>query len=185
MPLAFVRALAGSLARTLRRPPLPGWLQTLLQKRADHPTFVLLVALVGLVCTVTFSFPFSLVLMTATLLAPRRWLALSLCSGVAAGIGAVILVEVFHHLGWAQIALRWPELAQSPEMGQMQQWVSDWGILALGAVAASPLPQTPALVLCALAEQPPLAVFLAVTLAKMTKYGCIAWLTRQAVPRRD
>ena len=165
------------------RSQLPPWLARYLGGHARHPLFPLFVAGLAFACTVTFSFPFSLILISATLLAPRRWLALSLCSGLASGLGAMVLLEVFHHLGWQQIALRWPELVQAEALARVSRWVAEWGIWALGAIAASPLPQTPALVLCALADQPPLGVLAVVTVAKAGKYAVIAWLSQRLLGR--
>jgi hypothetical protein len=43
-------------------------------------------------------------------------------------------------------------------------------------VAASPLPQTPALIFTAVSRLPPAEVFLALFIGKSLKYGVYAWL---------
>jgi len=56
-------------------------------------------------------------------------------------------------------------------------WVGEYGVIALFFVAALPLPQTPALLFCALTRQPLLEVLAAVLLGKLLKYGLTAWLS--------
>lgn len=181
MPAATPNRLAQYLrvARYLRLSQLPPGVSRLLARFADHPGFPLLVAAVALVCTLTFSFPFTAVLVPAVWLAPRRWLWLVGLSALGSGIGAALLSEVFHHLGWQQVAARWPDLVAGEAVATLAAWVERWGHLTLGLVAASPLPQAPAILLCAVRDPAPLAVFVAIAAGKGVKYLAVALLARR------
>ena len=48
--------------------------------------------------------------------------------------------------------------------------------VASAALAAQPLPQTPALIFTAVSRLPPAEVFLALLIGKSLKYGTYAWL---------
>lgn len=161
----------------MRKRLLPHWLRQLLVASATHRYYPLVVALVAFAVTATFSFPFALVLIPAALLAPQRWLSLGLLCGLASGCGAALLVEVFHHLGWEFIAARYPELAQH----EAWQWASDWlrryGLIALLIIAASPMPQTPALLFYSLVDPSIPGVLIAVGIGKTVKYVFLTWLT--------
>lgn len=161
----------------MRQPHLPDWLRQLFVTSATHRYYPLVVAFVAFAVTVTFSFPFVLALIPAVMLAPRRWLGLGLLSGIASGCGAAMLVAIFHHLGWELIAARYPELVQLETL----QWASDWlqryGLIALLVIAASPMPQTPALLLLALIDPSLPGVAIAVGLGKTAKYVLVAWAT--------
>ena len=161
----------------MRKRYLPAWLRRILVSSATYRYYPLVVAFVAFSVTVTFSFPFVLALIPAVLLAPKRWLSLGLLCGVASGCGAALLVEIFQQLGEAFIAARYPGVMQ---MGAWQ-WTSDWlqryGLIALMVIAASPMPQTPALLFCALANLPAFGVLIAVGLGKTAKYLLLAWLT--------
>jgi membrane protein YqaA with SNARE-associated domain len=54
--------------------------------------------------------------------------------------------------------------------------VTRYGAWALLAIAASPLPQTPAVAFAAISRLPPLEVLLALLVGKLFKYGIYAWL---------
>ena len=55
-------------------------------------------------------------------------------------------------------------------------WTVEYGVIALFAIAALPLPQTPALIFFAITEPPVAQIFLAVLLGKMIKYFLLAML---------
>lgn len=161
----------------MRKRYLPEWLRQILVTSATHRYYPLVVASVAFLVTATFTFPFALALIPAVMLAPQRWRSLGLLCGIASGCGAAVLVEVFHHLGWAFIAARYPQLAQL----ESWQWASDWlrhyGLVALLIIAASPMPQTPALLFYSLVNPPMLGVLAAVGTGKTVKYVFLAWLT--------
>ncbi|MDE2585686.1 MAG: hypothetical protein KGN39_09840 [Betaproteobacteria bacterium] len=178
MSLAIANRLARSV-RSLRLSRVPPGISRLLARFADHPGFALLVAAVALVCTLTFSFPFTAVLVLAVWLAPRRWLWIVGLSALGSGVGAALLAEVFHHLGWQQVAARWPELVVGEAVSTLAAWVARWGHLTLGLVAASPLPQAPAILLCAVRDPAPLTVFVAIAAGKGVKYLVVAFVARR------
>ena len=102
---------------------------------------------IAFISTTTFSFPFVLVLIPAVLVAPRRWLIIGLLCGLASGIGATVLVELFHHLGWEMVNQRYPDLLDSETLQHVSEWLENYGLIALMIIAGSPMPQTPALLL--------------------------------------
>jgi membrane protein YqaA with SNARE-associated domain len=82
----------------------------------------------------------------------------------------------FYHLGWAQVYALFPDFATSPTWQRVTQWVSDYGVVALAWIAALPLPQTPALLLCGISKLSLTGVFFAMLIGKLAKYGVVAWL---------
>lgn len=165
------------------RKTLPLWLQSVLQRAAGHRYYILVVGLMAFGATITFSFPFTLVLIPATLLAPGRWRELGLVAGLASGLGSAVLIEVFHHFGWQFVLSRYPDLPQSENWQLISGWLQDYGLWALLVIAASPLPQTPALLLCAMIDLPAGGVALAVGVGKSVKYLVIAWLATRSQRR--
>lgn len=161
----------------MRTHRIPFWLRRLLFRSAAHRTYPLVVAVIAFSVTVTFSFPFAAVLIPAVLLGPKRWLVIGLLAGAASGLGAGVLVEIFQHLGREVVLSRYPELVQL----QAWQWVGDWlqnyGLIALLIIAASPMPQTPALLFCALAGLSVPGIAVVVGIGKTVKYLLLAWAT--------
>jgi membrane protein YqaA with SNARE-associated domain len=162
---------------TKRRRLLPNWLRRLLEVSATHRYYPLVVALIAFVVTATFSFPFAAVLIPAVLLAPGRWISIGLLCGLASGFGAAVLVEVFHHLGWEFIAARYPELVQLDALQWVRDWLQNYGLIALLIIAASPMPQTPALLVYSLVDPSIPGVAAAIGIGKSIKYLFLSWVT--------
>lgn len=164
------------MSRTARH-FLPDWLSRLLQASAAHRYYPLVVGLIAFVSVATFSFPFAAVLIPAVLLAPARWRWIGLLSGIASGLGAGVLVEVFQYLGLDLIAARYPDLVRHEAWQAVRDWLQHYGLFAMLVIAASPMPQTPAVLFLALAGTPVLGVMLAVGAGKTAKYLFLAWAT--------
>ena len=146
-------------------------------RAANGPAFLAVCVGLAALGSLTALFPVTTVLVPATLLVPARWRLVAAACALGSAIGATALAGMFHRLGWSQVTERFPELAASDTWHQTVNWVSDYGAWALCAVAATPLPQTPALLFFAIARQDYAAVFAAMLAGKLLKYGVIAWLT--------
>lgn len=156
---------------------LPDCLRRLLMQSVSHRYYSLVVTMIAFWSTLTFSFPFVAVLIPAVLLSPRRWLTLGLLCGVASGLGAAALVAIIQYLGSEFVVARYPEVMQSPAWQTASEWLQDWGLLAMLVIAGSPIPQTPALLFCALANVSTLGILVAVGVGKTMKYVFLAWAT--------
>lgn len=159
----------------LRR--LEGLLQGWIRHSAEGHGFLLTCGLLAFAGTVTAAYPVTAVVVPAGLLVPRRWLVIALCCAFGSAIGATVLVEVSHHIGWSQLYAWFPHLAESDRWQEMNRWLQEYGVLSLFLIAASPLPQTPALVFFGLTGHSVVPVFVAILLGKILKYGLFAWLT--------
>ncbi len=161
----------------MRKSFIPAWLRTTLAASAADRYYPAVVGFFAFAITLTFSFPFAAVLVPATLLAPKRWLSLGLLSGLGSGVGACALVLVFHSVGWDTIAQHYPDLVQMQSWQWATNWLQRYGLFALLVIAASPLPQTPALLLYAMVDPFWPGVLVAIGTGKALKYTLLTWLT--------
>ena len=134
------------------------------------------VAAVAFGLTVSMSMPFAPVLIFAVLLNRARWRSIAIHCSLGSAAGALVLYLVFHHLGWAAVTAYYPDLTRSTAWIQATTWLSAYGTPALFFIAASPLPQSPALIFAAIYRLPVIDVFLALLVGKLIKYGAYAWL---------
>jgi membrane protein YqaA with SNARE-associated domain len=148
------------------------WLATL----RVSPVYIPAVGVMALGATVSMSIPVTTLLIIAVLVDTRRWRWSWLAASVGSATGGVVLVVGFYQLGWAQIYALFPDFAASPTWQRVTQWVLDYGVVALAWIAALPLPQTPALVLCGVSKLSLTGVFFAMLLGKLVKYGVVAWM---------
>jgi len=148
----------------------------LLRHVVDGPWFLATCFALAGVSSLFATYPVTVVAVPAAMLRPGRWMLVACACALGSATGACALVAALHHLGWATVYAHFPELAHHASWSGAVQWVQDYGGLALCAIAASPLPQTPALLAFSIAQPQLPIVFMAVGAGKLLKYGCVCWL---------
>lgn len=149
-----------------------------LQLRVHNRFYPLFTGLVAIGCSVG-AIAFVPVLMVAVYLSPRRWHWIALFTSLGSALGGLIVLLLLHHLGWSQVMHAHPEWFTNEAWQLMLNWLSEWGIWALTIIAATPFPQTPALLFLAMTEQSWWSMWLALAAGKLLKYGSVAYLTYQ------
>lgn len=158
---------------TLRK--LDALLQRLIRHAAEGRGLLLTCMGLSLLGTLTAAYPVTAIVVPATLLAPRRWWAISAASALGSAMGATLLVAVFHYYGWTMVYDWFPALATDPDWARVMAWAADYGIAALFVIAATPLPQTPALIFFGVSHAHYPGIFGAMLAGKLIKYGAFAW----------
>jgi membrane protein YqaA with SNARE-associated domain len=141
--------------------------------------YPLAIGTTALILTVSMTIPFASILIGAVLLRRDRWKEIVVMSSLGSATGGLILYLSFHYLGWSQIAVAYPDLAQSKAWSDATRWVTAYGTWALLGIAAMPIPQTPALIFTAMSRLPISEVFFALFLGKLLKYGVYGWLAAE------
>jgi membrane protein YqaA with SNARE-associated domain len=149
--------------------------QQLLMQAASGHWFTVACATLALICSL-FAFPVIPIILSACMLAPRRWRAVAFSITLGCALGATILVTLFHFYGWALVYKYFPEFLNHPAWQGLIQWVSKYGVMGLLVISASPLPEMPALIILSTSKPDIIPIFLAVLAGKMIKYGFIAWV---------
>ena len=134
------------------RGALESGLMRTLPRRADNPAFLVVVTAVAVAATLSMSVPFAGLLVAA------------------------VLYLIFHHLGWAKLFAAYPNVVRSIAWRDATRWLAHHGVVALLVIAATPLPQTPALMFAAISRLPIVEVVLALWIGKLAKHLMYAWL---------
>lgn len=142
-----------------------------------------LAALLSFGGTLTAAYPVTAVIVTAVLLAPRRWWLLSLGCATGSALAGAVVIGVAHMLGYNEIHTLFPNLISEQTWNEASGWISDYGVWAIFGVGASPLPQMPLLIFFGIVDDRVLEAFLALLGGKALKYGLVAWVT-QHFPER-
>ncbi len=148
----------------------------LLWRTAHSPLYLPLVAALAAAATLSMSVPTTALLAPAVMLRPRRWIVICLVAVLGAAFAATLLSWGFQQQGWPRLLDAYPELGQSDSWKTVVAWIGEYGLPALALICALPLPQTPALIICGVTEQPMLGIFLAVAAGKIAKYGLLSWM---------
>jgi len=165
-----------SNAANLEKPPVFEVLsQRLIRQAASGHWFLVVCSTLALVCSLC-AFPVIPIIVSACLISPRRWRSINFSIAFGCALGAAILVTIFHFFGWALIYKYFPEFLNHPAWQNILSWVVHYGGIGLLAIAASPLPEMPALIILGVAKPDAVVVFFAVLTGKVLKYGLIAWL---------
>jgi membrane protein YqaA with SNARE-associated domain len=143
------------------------------QEQIDKPWFV--VSLFGLAAADLFIYvvPTDGIAISTMLMRPKRWFAIaaSLTAGNVAG--AMAVAELVYLLDV-------PKLLEGPRVAMMRDWIDQWGVLGLGLIASSPLPQQPAVALASIGQMSLVTIFLAILTGRTIKYGVYAWVCVKA-----
>jgi membrane protein YqaA with SNARE-associated domain len=143
-------------------------------RAARGPFVPPLAGVLAFALTATMTVPVTAVIVPAVLVARHRAKWIVLLAALGSALGATLLFAVFHHWGWDQVYAVFPEMQQSKAWLGVIDWVDRWGVPALFAVAALPLPQTPALIVLALGPHATATVLIAILAGKLVKYGVVA-----------
>lgn len=150
-----------------------------LQRAALHRHMPALLGGLAFLLTASMTVPVSTALVAAVLLSPLRWRSIALQAAFGSALGATLLVLLFYHLGWVQLHALFPATFDSPGWQRAIAWTGEYGVIALFLIAALPMPQTPALLFCAITLLPVADVFVAVLFGKLIKYFFLAALAAQ------
>lgn len=132
--------------------------------------YAVAVGLLAVVSAGTSLYPFGPVIVGATVFAPGRWRGVILGATLGAAIGATTFVLLVQHLGVGLVDAWFPGIRKNAIWAESTYWIERHGELALGLIAALPVPQMPALIASALGEMHPAAVFVALLCGKGVKY---------------
>ena len=108
--------------------------------QAERSSFPPLVGATAFLSTLTMSVPVEWLVVVASLACRRRWTMTALMAAVGSATASLGLYLTFHHFGWSRLLARYPELADSQAWSQATDWLSKYGLLAIFALMALPLP---------------------------------------------
>lgn len=148
-------------------------------ERANRGNHLLgLSALLSFGGTISAAYPVTAVIVTAVMMAPRRWLTLSAACSLGSALAGAVVVGVSHMLGYNEIHHLFPNLISAETWAEASHWIGDYGVWAIFGVGASPLPQMPLLIFIGIVDDRIFEAFVALFAGKLIKYTIIAWVTQ-------
>ncbi len=148
---------------------------------AGKSWFPSLAGVIAFAATLSMVVPTVPLLSAIVALNPGRWRAITAWAILGSATAGALLVHVLGHVSNLLIAQRMPELVASAHWQHIVDVTSQHGWWVLALVAASPLSQTPFLLLASVLGMSGLAVFLSLAVGKAAKYTLMAWITSVSV----
>ncbi len=147
-----------------------------LQKHARRWWYSPLVAFLAFLDHFTIVIPTDGLLVSAVLLNPKRWFSTMLVVTLGSSLGALALAALIEWHGLPLLLKISPGIDGTWMWSWTNEFMDEYGMLAVFAVAISPFMQHPAVALAALAEVPLMKIFGVILLGRTIKYGAVCWV---------
>jgi|GEM_PF-996362 len=151
-----------------------------LETYADRAWYLPLTAFLAGIDLFIVIVPTEAILVSTVLLRPRRWWVPVLWMSIGSAIGAAALGLVVQGYGEPFIQYFFADALQSEGWQTTAAFLSRYGDWALTLMSAGPLPQQPAVVLCALANMTWGWIFTTVLVGRLAKYILFGWAATHA-----
>lgn len=125
-----------------------------LQGFVDRLWYPQLVAFLAALDNLVIIVPIDGILISSSILTPRRWLTLATNVAVGSTLGAMVLASLVEYQGLPWILNIYPSVDESLTWVWTEKFFRDYGLLLVFAVAVSPIMQQPAVILAGLANVP-------------------------------
>lgn len=153
---------------------------SLLQAFADrlwYPPFIgFLAALDNFIVVI----PNDGILISSSMLTPKRWLFLSLCVAIGSTLGALALAALIELQGLPWILELFPGADQTKIWHLTDEFFQRYGLIVVFVVALTPLMQQPAVILAGLANTPLLLLVTAIFFGRLIKFLVMAYIGSHA-----
>jgi len=151
-----------------------------LQQFSDRLWFPPLVAALAALDNLIMIIPTDGILISSTMLRPRRWFTFALTISLGSTLGALALAALVELHGLPMILHYYPTLDQTLTWQWTERFWESTGLAIVFLVALTPLPQQPTVILASLAYTPLWNLSLAVFAGRFLKYLLMAYLASHA-----
>jgi membrane protein YqaA with SNARE-associated domain len=151
-----------------------------LEKFVDRWWYPPVVGLLAAVDMFVIIVPTDGILISSSMIAPRRWLSLALCVALGSTLGALLLAALVHRLGLPWILDLFPGVQHSRSWSWTVEFFDAYGLGIVFVVALLPLMQQPAILLAAVAGNSLWALAAVVAGGRLIKYLLMAYLGSHA-----
>lgn len=152
------------------------WMQRFVNRLWYPPLMAVLAAADNFVVIV----PTDGILISSTMLKPRRWISFASAIAIGSTIGAILLAAIVESHGLPWILQQYPGLDQSKTWAMSADFFDRYGLLLVFGVAATPLMQQPAVILASLANTPLMKLAMVIFTGRLLKYLVMAYVASHA-----
>jgi len=151
-----------------------------LQRFADRIWYPPLIGLLAALDNFVIVIPNDGILISSSILIPKRWFILALSVAVGSTVGALLLAGVVEYQGLPWILEIYPGLNESQTWNLALEYFERYGLLLVFLVAVTPFPQQPAVVLASLANTPFFELAVVIFSGRIIKFLVMAYVGSHA-----
>lgn len=116
------------------------------------------------------------ILISSSMMTPRRWFVLALCVAIGSTLGALCLAGLIELKGLPWILDVFPGVDQSTTWKITEDFFNRYGLVVVFLVAITPVMQQPAVILASLANTPLLNLLAAIFIGRFIKFLIMAYV---------
>jgi membrane protein YqaA with SNARE-associated domain len=151
-----------------------------LQHYADRFWYPPLIGILAALDNLIIVIPNDGILISSSMLIPKRWFILALSVAVGSTLGALALATIVELQGLPWILDLYPGVSQTKTWILSMKFFEKYGLLLVFAVAITPLMQQPAVILASLANTPLIELAVVIFIGRFIKFLIMAFLGSHA-----
>ncbi|NOT80507.1 MAG: hypothetical protein HOP07_16070 [Bacteriovoracaceae bacterium] len=147
-----------------------------LQRHTNKKWFAPLLGLLAGLDNLVIVIPNDGLLISSTLLVPKKWFTFALNVAIGSTLGAIALASIVEFQGLPWILDNYPSLAKNTQWIFSQEFFDKYGLLFVFFIGLSPLMQQPAVIFAGLANTPLHQLALVVFTGRFIKFLIMAYI---------
>ena len=151
-----------------------------LQRHIDRIWYPPLIGFLAALDNLVIIIPNDGILISSSMLTPRRWLVLALSVTIGSTLGALALAALVEFQGLPWILDLYPNLSETQTWLLSKNFFEEYGLFLVFVVAATPLMQQPAIILASLANTPLMELGVVIFIGRLIKFLIMAYLGSHA-----
>lgn len=151
-----------------------------LQRYADRIWYAPLIGLLAALDNLVIVIPNDGILISSSMLVPRRWFTLALSVAIGSTVGALVLAALVELQGLPWILNFYPGVLESKTWVWSIEFFEKYGLFLVFAVAVTPFMQQPAVILASLAKTPLLHLAVVIFVGRFIKFLIMAYIGSHA-----
>jgi membrane protein YqaA with SNARE-associated domain len=152
----------------------------LLQRFADRFWFPPLLALLAALDNFVIVIPNEGILISSSIVIPKRWFIFALSVTIGSSIGALLLVALVRFQGLHWILEFYPGIDKTHVWEWTLKFFESYGLLLVFVVGITPLAQQPAIILASLTDSPLWKLAVVIFFGRSIKYCTMAYVATHA-----
>ncbi|MBY0452521.1 MAG: hypothetical protein K2P92_05750 [Bdellovibrionaceae bacterium] len=151
-----------------------------LQNFADRVWYAPIVSILAALDNIILIVPTDGLVISSSMLRPKRWLYFSFIIAVGSTLGALFLALLIEEQGLPTLLKYYPNLDQTRTWALVDDFFQKYGLLCVFVVSALPVMQQPAVVLASLALTPYYKLGLVIFAGRFLKFMLFAYIGSHA-----
>lgn len=147
-----------------------------IQSFVDRIWYPQLVAFLAALDNLIIVIPIDGILISSSILTPKRWITLATNVAIGSTLGALILASLVEYLGLPWLLGIYPSIDESLTWIWTEKFFRQYGLLLVFGVAVSPIMQQPAVILAGLANTPLLKLAMVIFAGRYIKALVMAYV---------